>query len=70
MERIIARMPAQLAPMGDAFRGQHARVAGNIAKFGRHPHRNHVLGRLSTPEEEAYITKGDFPHSNPERSAA
>jgi uncharacterized protein (DUF924 family) len=33
-----------------------------IARFGRHPHRNAVLGRISTPEEEAYIATGDFPH--------
>ena len=26
-----------------------------IAKFGRFPHRNKVLGRETTPEEEAYL---------------
>jgi len=31
-----------------------------IARFGRHPHRNAVLGRTSTPEELAYIARGDF----------
>jgi uncharacterized protein (DUF924 family) len=33
-----------------------------IAAFGRHPHRNQVLGREPTQAEEAYIAKGDFPH--------
>ncbi len=33
-----------------------------IARFGRHPHRNAVLGRTSTAEEAAYIEAGDFPH--------
>jgi uncharacterized protein (DUF924 family) len=33
-----------------------------IAKFGRHPHRNAVLGRVSTPAEEAYLAAGEFPH--------
>jgi uncharacterized protein (DUF924 family) len=33
-----------------------------IAAFGRHPHRNKVIGRESTPAEEAYIAGGDFPH--------
>jgi uncharacterized protein (DUF924 family) len=33
-----------------------------IARFGRHPHRNAVLGRVSTPEEEEYLRKGDFVH--------
>ena len=34
-----------------------------IARFGRHPHRNDVLGRDSTPEELDYIATGDFPHT-------
>lgn len=33
-----------------------------IARFGRHPHRNAVLGRISTSEEEAYLKKGAFVH--------
>ena len=41
---------------------QAERVRANIAAFGRHPHRNAVLGRISTPAEDAYIAKGDFPH--------
>ena len=28
-----------------------------IARFGRFPHRNHILGRRSTPEEEAFLTE-------------
>ena len=31
-----------------------------IVRFGRFPHRNAVLGRLSTPEEAAYLTEGGF----------
>lgn len=33
---------------------------GLIARFGRFPHRNLVLGRLSTPEEIAYLAEGGF----------
>jgi uncharacterized protein (DUF924 family) len=33
-----------------------------IARFGRFPHHNPVLGRDSSPEEVAYIEKGDFVH--------
>ena len=33
-----------------------------IAAFGRHPHRNQVLGRDRSPAEEAYLKEGDFPH--------
>jgi uncharacterized protein (DUF924 family) len=33
-----------------------------IARFGRHPHRNEILGRKSTPEELEYLAKGDLVH--------
>jgi uncharacterized protein (DUF924 family) len=26
-----------------------------IDRFGRYPHRNAILGRVSTPEEEAFL---------------
>jgi uncharacterized protein (DUF924 family) len=29
-----------------------------IVRFGRFPHRNAVLGRVSTPEESAYLDRG------------
>ena len=61
-ERIIANLPPALQPMGQSFRDQHARVRSVIARFGRHPHRNAILGRPSTLAEEAYIAIGDFPH--------
>lgn len=61
-ERIIDRMPPELVGMADGLRGQNARVRANIERFGRHPHRNPILGRVSSPEEEAYFAAGDFPH--------
>jgi uncharacterized protein (DUF924 family) len=33
---------------------------GLITRFGRFPHRNAVLGRVSTPEEIAYLAEGGF----------
>lgn len=33
-----------------------------IARFGRHPHRNEILGRRSTPEELEYLTTGRLVH--------
>jgi uncharacterized protein (DUF924 family) len=33
-----------------------------IARFGRHPHRNEILGRHSTPEELEYLAKGQLVH--------
>ena len=31
-----------------------------IARFGRFPHRNAILGRVSSPEEEAFLQSGGF----------
>ena len=34
-----------------------------IARFGRHPHRNEILGRQSTPEELEYLATGQLVHT-------
>ena len=40
---------------------EYARVhADIIRRFGRFPHRNHVLGRATTPEEQAFLDTGGF----------
>lgn len=31
-----------------------------ITRFGRQPHRNELLGRVSTPEELAYLARGEL----------
>jgi uncharacterized protein (DUF924 family) len=31
-----------------------------IRRFGRFPHRNHLLGRATTPEEQAFLDQGGF----------
>ena len=31
-----------------------------IARFGRFPHRNHALGRETTPQEQAFLDEGGF----------
>jgi uncharacterized protein (DUF924 family) len=43
---------------------QSQRVRGIVARFGRHPHRNAILGRVSTADEEEYIAIGEFPHES------
>ena len=43
---------------GVAFARRHHAV---IARFGRFPHRNRILGRVSTPEEEAFLASADAP---------
>lgn len=44
--------------------GESARYAehhrGIVQRFGRFPHRNAILGRTSTPEEERFIAEGGF----------
>lgn len=47
-----------------ALGGEHERYAQHhraiIERFGRFPHRNAILGRTSTPEEEQFLEEGGF----------
>ncbi len=68
-ERSVSYAVSVGADAPPALRGLYEMSAGQarahrdvIARFGRHPHRNAVLGRASTPDEEAYVARGDFPH--------
>lgn len=63
---IVASSPPALREIYEWCFTQAKRHHAVLARFGRHPHRNAVLGRVSTTEEQAYIDRGDFPH---ERSA-
>lgn len=54
------RALALFRPLGGEvlkFAGLHHEI---IRRFHRFPHRNAVLGRVSTPEEEAYLADGGF----------
>ncbi len=62
VDRIALKLPPHLADSVSGMHAQIARVTDIIATFGRHPHRNPVLSRPSSPAEEAYIAAGDFPH--------
>ncbi len=62
VEGIVARIPPQLPEAGERLWAQHRRVTEIIRRFGRHPHRNPILSRISTPDEELYIAEGRFPH--------
>ncbi len=61
-EEIAAEAPEDLQPIYRSLVRQARDVRRVIKAFGRHPHRNRVLGRPSTPKEEAYLERGDFPH--------
>jgi uncharacterized protein (DUF924 family) len=45
---------------GDANLSYAERHADIIRRFGRFPHRNALLGRATTPEEQAYLDSGGF----------
>ncbi len=49
---------AQEAPGFDGVLDYAHRHRGVIARFGRFPHRNPILGRASTPEELDYLASG------------
>jgi uncharacterized protein (DUF924 family) len=59
---IVAALPEGMQYAAPMMKAQNERVRAIIERFGRHPHRNPVYGRVSTPAEEAYIAEGDFPH--------
>jgi uncharacterized protein (DUF924 family) len=47
--------------IGDADTLKWARLHRDIiARFGRFPHRNAALGRVTTPEEQAFLDEGGF----------
>ncbi|MCA1707867.1 MAG: DUF924 domain-containing protein [Actinobacteria bacterium] len=59
-EEQVELAPAHLEPMYEFSLGQAKGHRDVIARFGRHPHRNAVLGRASTPEELEYL-KNEVP---------
>jgi uncharacterized protein (DUF924 family) len=69
LERVIAmaqtvalEAPERVKPLYQFSVGQARGHLEVISRFGRFPHRNPVLARASTPEELAYLEKGDFVH--------
>ena len=62
-ELIAAEAPPHLQPLYEFSLTQARGHLEVISRFGRYPHRNSILGRASTPEEVAYLSKGDFVHT-------
>jgi uncharacterized protein (DUF924 family) len=61
-EEEAADAPPHLRAMAE-FGVSQARAARDvIARFGRHPHRNEILGRTYTPEELEYLRTETPPH--------
>jgi uncharacterized protein (DUF924 family) len=61
-EALVDEAPEHLRKLY-AFSASQARGHRDvIARFGRHPHRNAVLGRPSTENELAYLASGELVH--------
>ncbi len=64
-ERIAAEGPEPVRPILEFSASQARGHRDVIARFGRHPHRNALLGRESTPAEIAYLESGELVHQRP-----
>ena len=62
-EKLVEEAPAELREALEHSASQARGHRDIIARFGRHPHRNPVLGRQSTPEEIEYLAKGQLVHT-------
>jgi uncharacterized protein (DUF924 family) len=61
-DEVAAQAPAHLRPLYEFSAQQPREHRKVLEQFGRHPHRNAVLGRESTRAEQAYLKDGAFPH--------
>jgi uncharacterized protein (DUF924 family) len=61
-EALVREAPAELRPWFEFSASQIRGHRDVIARFGRHPHRNRLLGRQSTAEELEYLARGDLVH--------
>jgi uncharacterized protein (DUF924 family) len=64
-EELAEQAPSELRRMLEHSASQARGHRDVIARFGRHPHRNAVLGRQSTPEELDYLAAGQLVHTRP-----
>jgi uncharacterized protein (DUF924 family) len=54
-ENLLAEAPPDWQEVAESFLDYAIRHRDVIARFGRFPHRNKVLGRPSTPQEEEFL---------------
>ncbi len=62
-EQLVETAPPALRRILEHSASQARGHRDVIARFGRHPHRNAVLGRPSTPEELVYLASGKLVHT-------
>jgi len=53
--KVFADTPEELRPIYKSGLEQGAKYAEIVRRFGRFPHRNALLGRTSTPEEQEFL---------------
>ncbi len=56
-EKLTAEVDAKDRPIFAGFLDFAVRHQRIIARFGRFPHRNQILGRVSTPEERIFLSE-------------
>lgn len=61
-EALVEEAPARLRRLYEFSAAQCRAHRDVVARFGRHPHRNAILGRPSTEAELAYLAGGDLVH--------
>jgi len=61
-EELVVQAPTKIRKILEHSAAQARGHRDVIARFGRHPHRNAILGRQSTPEELEYLARGQFVH--------
>jgi uncharacterized protein (DUF924 family) len=64
-DELVEQAPAELHRVLAHSASQARGHRDVIARFGRHPHRNAVLNRQSTPEELDYLAAGQLVHTRP-----
>jgi uncharacterized protein (DUF924 family) len=54
-KELAAKAPDPYKPMSAMHVEQSAKYSSVIERFGRFPHRNEIVGRMSTPEETEFL---------------
>ena len=57
-QQLLNQAPAEWRKILDSFHRSAEKHLSIIQQFGRFPHRNSILGRASTPEEQAFLDAG------------
>ena len=64
-DRLAIDSSLEYRPLLEFSAAQARRHRDVVARFGRQPHRNEILGRISTPAELEYLVTGQLVHKQP-----